>query len=145
DRVANIDAWLIEYDKQLKITEQLAEIARFVNEAKGILTRGLAAKTYADAQPLLQDVIRRCDSALSVGSDLDQAQPLHKQAQDVKAQAALDFASRALAQGHFDFCEYMLGQAADTQARPAEVSKLRTELGHQLDLASKFRKLYNDA
>ncbi|CAG0927837.1 partial Serine/threonine-protein kinase Pkn1, partial [Planctomycetaceae bacterium] len=107
--------------------------------------KALKAASFDEARPLLQDVIRRCDSALSIGSDLDLAQPLRRQAQDVKAQATLDFAARALNLGQFDFCEYMLGEAADTRAREAEVRKLKTELARQRDLASKFRKQFSEA
>ncbi len=145
DRITRIDAWLGEYDKQIKIVEQMGEIARLLGEAREILTRALAAKGYDEARKLLQDVIRRCDSALSIGVDLDQAQPLHRQSQEVKAQATLDFASRALALGQFDFCEYMLGEAADTRAREADVRKVREELTRQRDLASKFRKQFTEA
>ena len=145
DRITRIDAWLGEYDKQIKIVEQMGEIARLLGEAREILTRALAAKGYDEARKLLQDVIRRCDSALSIGVDLDQAQPMHRQSQEVKAQATLDFASRALALGQFDFCEYMLGEAADTRAREADVRKVREELSRQRDLASKFRKQFTEA
>jgi formylglycine-generating enzyme required for sulfatase activity/tRNA A-37 threonylcarbamoyl transferase component Bud32 len=145
DRIARIDAWMGEYDKQIKVVEQMGEILRLLNEAKEILGRALKAETYDKARPLLQDVIRRCDSALSIGTDLDLARPLHLQAADAKAQATLDFAARALNLGQFDFCEYMLGQATDTRARESEVSKLRKELANQRDLASKFRKQFSEA
>jgi serine/threonine protein kinase/formylglycine-generating enzyme required for sulfatase activity len=145
DRITRIDAWLNEYDKQIKVVEQMAEISRLLTEARAYLNKALPARGYDEARKLLQDVIRRCDSAVSIGADLDLAQPLHRQAKDIKAQATLDFASRALALGQFDFCEYMLGEASDTRAREGEVRKLREELARQRDLASKFRKQFAEA
>ncbi len=145
DRVVRIDAWMANYDKQIKITEQLSEIRRLLEGSREVLEKAIALEGFKDARPLLQDAIRRCDGALGIGNDLDEAAPLHKQVADVKARATLDFARRALQIPQFEFCAYMLDQAADTHERQSEVKALREKLEFELKRASDFSKLYTSA
>lgn len=145
--LGEIGGWLKAYEDRRKAEEELNKLrglvegARKEHEAAGNLT----AEQYGQASQKLVQVISVCDQALAVNVAGAAGDKLRGDALDIKAQAALDFATRAMDGGHYDVADLMLNTALGTGRLQEKLAAARTVLDKKIEEQSRFTRLLQGA
>src|SRR5690606_20049536 len=107
--------------------------------------KAINADQYREATGRLVATISVCDRAIAVNVPRGAGDKLRGEAQDIKAAAALEFARRALASGHYDVADLMLNTGAGTGRLADEIAATRLELNAKIEEQSRFARLLANA
>ncbi|MBK9974712.1 MAG: protein kinase [Planctomycetes bacterium] len=148
--LAEIGDWLKNFDERRRQDESLKSLRVMVDDAgkKLVSVRALKNDTreqYDAAVKVLIETVSVCDSALSIVVMGKEGESLRNKARGFKAEAALDFARRALAQGNYDVADLMLNTGSGTGMLVKEIAETRATLLKKAEERSKYRTLVDDA
>ncbi|MCB9931797.1 MAG: protein kinase [Planctomycetes bacterium] len=141
--LGEIGGWLKAYDDRRQAEEDLTKLRGLVQSARKELGEAAALDDtrYADASQKLVQTISVCDQAIAVNVPGDAGDKLRGEAQDIKAQAALDFTNRAMDGGHYDVADLMLNTARATGRLAEKVAAAREVLDKKIEEQSRFTRL----
>ncbi|MCA8936063.1 MAG: protein kinase [Planctomycetes bacterium] len=147
EALGSIAVWLKAYDDRKQADEDLRKLRGLVNDARNEMALAVALdkSKYTEASQKLVKVISICDQAISVAVSGGNADKLRGDAQNMKAEAALEFATRAMNDGHYDVADLMLNTGASTGRLSAQIDAARTVLDKKVEEQSRFNRLLADA
>lgn len=147
EALGGISAWLKAYEDRKQADADLGKLRELVDAARKDLGVAVAldASKYSEASQKLVKVISICDQAISVVVGGPVADKLRDDAQDMKARAALEFATRAMDGGHYDVADLMLNTGAGTGKLAEKIRDTRTVLDKKIQEQSRFNQLLADA
>ena len=145
--IGEIGVWLKAYDDRKQAIEDLNRLKGLVENARKSLASvaPLTDAQYAEASQKLVDTISVCDQAIAINVAGGAGETPRGEALSIKAQAALEFAQRAMGGDHFDVADLMLNTAAGTGRMKIEINKVRDELAKKVEEQSNFTRLLNKA
>ncbi|MCC7508444.1 MAG: protein kinase [Planctomycetes bacterium] len=138
--LAEIDAWLKGYETRKQSEVDMAKLRTLVDSAGKKLATAKAAEKYETASRALIETISVCDQAIAVSAPGEPAERLRDRALNMKADAALTFAKRALTEQRFDVAELMLDTGASTGRLSDEIRVTRDALKTQVQEQSQFKQ-----
>lgn len=145
--INEIDNWLRDYDERKQTEEDLKRLRALLASAGETLTaaRALDVTNYTEARDKLNQAISIADQAIAISVSGSTGEALRGQALGIKAQAALEFARRAMAGDRFDVADMMLIIAAGTGRLTSEINDTRTVLDKKIEEQSRFTRLMTAA
>jgi formylglycine-generating enzyme required for sulfatase activity/tRNA A-37 threonylcarbamoyl transferase component Bud32 len=141
--LGEISGWLKDFEDRRQAEDELTKLRGLVADAgkEHKAAAGLKPEQYSEASQKLVQVISLCDQAIAVNVGGAAGDRLRGDALDIKAQAALDFALRAMEGGHYDVADLMLNTARGTGRLPEKLNAARTVLDKKIEEQSRFTRL----
>ena len=145
--INEIDNWLNDFEERKQREVDLRKQRSLVaNAEKSLNTAGiLDATRYDEASDNLSQAIRLADQAIAINVSGESGNALRSKAFNIKAQAALAFAKRAMDTNRYDVADLMLDTASGTGRLAQEVSETRTILDKKIEEQSRFTRLLTAA
>jgi len=148
--LAEVADWLRNFETRRRQDADMRSLRALVDDAGKKLAAARTLKvdgpdSYTKAGAAFVETISVCDSAMSLAVTGTDADALRGRARICKAEAAHEFAKRALEQGRYDVSDLMLTTASGTGQLAKEIEATRVVLKQKVDEQSKFRKLVTDA
>ncbi len=142
-----IAAWERNYTTREQAEADLAKLRKLVTQGESELkaARAYSAENYTDSSKALMATISTLDQAVATPASGEAADKLRARALEMKADAALEFATRAMASGHYDVSSLMLDTGAATGRKAAEFASVRQALDKKVLEQSSLRRLITAA
>lgn len=145
--INEIDNWLDDFDERKQNAEDLKRLRALVTSADESLkaARALDKTEYDKATHNLNQTISLADQAIAISVSGKAGDQLRGEALDIKAQAALRFAKRAMDTNRYDVADLMLNTATGTGRLATEIGETRTVLDKKIEEQSRFTRLLTAA
>jgi serine/threonine protein kinase/formylglycine-generating enzyme required for sulfatase activity len=145
--LGEIGGWLKAYDDRKQAEEDLKKLRGLVDSAnkqyKAAVALGL--DKYKEVSVALVKTISTCDQAIAMSANGAIADKLRDESQSIKAESALEFATRAMDGGHYDVADLMLNTASGTGKLAPRISSARDVLDKKIEEQSRFNRLLSAA
>lgn len=144
---AEIAAWDRNYTTREQAESDLKKLRELVTQGEGKLkaARAFSAENYTDSSKALMETISVLDQAVATPASGEAADRLRARALEMKAEAALEFANRAMASGHYDVSSLMLDAGAATGRKASDFKVARAALEQKVAEQSSLRRLITAA
>src|SRR5690606_4747312 len=141
------DQWLKGNEERKQLEVALKELNELVESARAALAIAQATPEdkYREASQELVNTISICDRAVAVNVPRGGGERLRNEALDIKAAAALEFATRAIKGGHYDVADLMLNTGTGTGRLSDEMAAARVVLNAKVEEQSRFARLLAEA
>ena len=145
--INEIDQWLRGNEERKQLEVALRELNELVERARAAfaIAQSTPEDKYREASQELVNTISICDRAVAVNVPRGGGERLRNEALDIKAAAALEFATRAIKGGHYDVADLMLNTGDGTGRLTAEIAAARVVLNAKVEEQSRFARLLADA